>query len=108
MIGDFNTDPNYSPSTCGDRIGKPVNSGWQLASPPDGSSFWTLSGHAVRIDHAFVSQHLAVERTAYVTRAGQYVFAGRGPGALSDHAVLSIDVTHTAPLSDNRSPNSLT
>jgi hypothetical protein len=55
-----------------------------------------------------VSQHLAVERTAYVTRAGQYVFAGRGPGALSDHAVLSIDVTHTAPLSDNRSPNSLT
>jgi hypothetical protein len=34
------------------------------------------------------------------------VFAGKGPGARSDHAVLSIDFTHTAPLSDNRSPDS--
>jgi endonuclease/exonuclease/phosphatase family metal-dependent hydrolase len=39
IIGDFNTDPNYSRSTSGDRIGRLVDSGWQLASPSDGSSF---------------------------------------------------------------------
>ncbi len=95
MIGDFTTDANYPRSQCGDRFGRLVDSGWQLASPVDGSSFWTLSGHAVRIDHAFVSRHLVVESAAYVTRAGQYVFAGREPGALSDHAALVIDVART-------------
>jgi hypothetical protein len=94
IIGDFNTDPKYPPSECGDRIGRLVESGWQLGSPPDGASFWTLGGHAVRIDHAFVSRHLVVERAAYVTSFEQYMFAGKEPGALSDHAVLSIDVSH--------------
>ena len=94
IIGDFNTDPKYPPNECGDRIGRLVDSGWQLGSPTDGASFWTLGGHAVRIDHAFVSRHLVVERAAYVTRSEQYVFAGKEPGALSDHAVLSIDIVH--------------
>jgi endonuclease/exonuclease/phosphatase family metal-dependent hydrolase len=96
MIGDFNTDATYPRSQCGDRIGRLVGSGWQLASPPDGSSFWTLGGHAVRIDHAFVSRHLVVEGAAYVTRLAQYVFAGKEAGALSDHAVLSIDISFGA------------
>ena len=78
---------------CGDCMGKLVDSGWQLASPREGSSFWTLGGHAVRIDHAFASRHLVVERAAYVTRFATYVFAGKEPGALSDHAVLSIDIS---------------
>ena len=69
IIGDFNTDPKYSRNRCGDRIGMLVDSAWQLASPPDGSSFWTLGGHAVRIDHAFVSPHLAIGHAAYVTRS---------------------------------------
>lgn len=94
MIGDFNTDANFPRSQCGEHFARLVDSGWQLASPPDGASFWSLSGHAVRIDHAFVSRHLVVESAAYVTRAGQYVFVGKEPGALSDHAVLSIDVKH--------------
>jgi hypothetical protein len=93
MIGDFNTDANYPRSQCGDHFGKLVDSGWQLASPPAGASFWSLSGHAVRIDHAFVTRHLVVEGATYVTRAGGYVFAGKKREALSDHAVLSIDVT---------------
>ena len=102
IIGDFNTDPKYPPSECGDRIGRLVDSGWQLGSPPDGASFWSLGGHAVRIDHAFVSRHLVVERAAYVTSFGQYVFVGKELGALSDHAVLSIDVSHRpAPPEDS-------
>jgi endonuclease/exonuclease/phosphatase family metal-dependent hydrolase len=97
IIGDFNTDPKYPPNECGDRIGRLVDSGWQLGSPPDGASFWTLGGLAVRIDHAFVSRHFVVEQTAYVTSFEQYVFAGKEPGALSDHAVLSIDIVHRPP-----------
>ena len=58
MIGDFNTDPNYSPSRCGDCIKRLVDDGWQLATPAGGSSFWTLNGNAVCIDHAFVSRLL--------------------------------------------------
>jgi endonuclease/exonuclease/phosphatase family metal-dependent hydrolase len=105
MIGDFNTDASYPRSQCGDRFGTLVDSGWQLASPPDGSSFWTLGGHAVRIDHAFVSRCLVVERAAYVTRLGQYVFAGKEPAALSDHAALSIDVTHQPSVPDHSPPD---
>ena len=101
IIGDFNTDPKDPRSECGDRIGRLVDSGWQRASATDGASFWTLGGHAVCIDHAFVSRHLVIERSAYVTRSGPYVFAGRETGALSDHAVVSIDITRRSMVSGN-------
>jgi hypothetical protein len=97
IIGDFNTDPKYSRSRCGECIGRMVDDGWQLAAPPDGSSFWTVNGHSVRIDHAFVSRHFTVERASYVTKLGEYVFAGKDAGALSDHAALSIDIARGVP-----------
>jgi len=92
IIGDFNTDPKYPRSRCGDRIKRLADDGWQLASPPDGFSFWNLNGHAVRIDHAFVSELLGVERSAYVTKSDGHVFGGKEPGALADHAALAIDI----------------
>jgi len=92
IIGDFNTDPKYPRNRCGDCIKRLADDGWQLASPTDGFSFWNLSGHAVRIDHAFVSKLLGVEGSAYVTKSAGHVFVGKEPGALSDHAALSIDI----------------
>jgi len=97
IIGDLNTDPRYPRSRCGDCIKRLIDDGWQLASPPDGSSFWTLNGDAVRIDHAFVSKLLGVERAAYVTKSDRHVFVGKEPDALSDHAALSIDVMPREP-----------
>ncbi len=97
IIGDFNTDPKYPRSRCGDRIKRLVNDGWQLAAPPDGSSFWTLNGDAVRIDHAFASRLLSVNRAAYVAKSDGHVFVGKEPGALSDHAALSVDITLREP-----------
>jgi endonuclease/exonuclease/phosphatase family metal-dependent hydrolase len=97
IIGDFNTDPKYPPNRCGDYIQRLVDDGWQLASPPDGSSYWTLNGDAVRIDHAFVSRLLVVESASYVTRIDRHVFVGKEPGALSDHAAWSIDIAGSAP-----------
>jgi endonuclease/exonuclease/phosphatase family metal-dependent hydrolase len=99
MIGDCNTDPKYPPNKCGDCIKRLVDDGWQLASPAEGSSFWTLNGHSVRIDHAFVSRLLVVEGASFVTKFDRHAFAGEEPGALSDHAALSIDITRTAPSS---------
>jgi len=98
MIGDFNTDPKYPPSRCGDCIKNLVDDGWQLASPSDGSSYWTLNGDAVRIDHAFVSRLLHVEGASYVTKFDRHVFAGKESGALSDHAALSVDITRVRRL----------
>ncbi|MFI5456535.1 MAG: endonuclease/exonuclease/phosphatase family protein [Isosphaerales bacterium] len=96
LIGDFNTDPKYPPSRCGDRIKRLTDDGWQLAFPPDRSSFWTLNGDAVHIDHAFVSGLLHVEGASYVTKFDRHVFAGNESGALSDHAVLLVDITRDA------------
>lgn len=92
VLGDFNTAPHYSRARCGDRIGKLQSNGWQFASPAEGASYWTPKGHAVRIDHAFVSPHFVIRNARYVTEVGEYVFAGKRPGALSDHAALVVDV----------------
>jgi endonuclease/exonuclease/phosphatase family metal-dependent hydrolase len=92
MLGDFNTDVSYPRARCGDRIAMLVNDGWQHAAPPEGASFWTLRGHGVRIDHAFVSKHFTVEGSQYVRQVGSYQLAGRGSGALSDHAALVVDI----------------
>jgi endonuclease/exonuclease/phosphatase family metal-dependent hydrolase len=93
VLGDFNTDPKYPPSSCGDCINAVVAIGWQLASPTDGGSYWSLkNGSPCRIDHAFVSSHFTVIDTKYVTEFEGQKFVGVGPKAISDHAILAIDV----------------
>src|SRR5262249_49934409 len=91
ILGDFNTDPTYPPARCGDRIGALVAMGWQHA--PTGPTFWTLKGHPVRIDHAFVSNHFTIEDSVSVREDSLFVFAGNGKAALSDHAALYLDIT---------------
>lgn len=92
ILGDFNTDPNYSHERCGDCIGQMVTEGWQHAKP-QGSSYWTINGEIGRqLDHAFVSEHFSVNRAEYIVESGPYVFAGKRVGAMSDHAILLIDI----------------
>jgi endonuclease/exonuclease/phosphatase family metal-dependent hydrolase len=92
MIGDFNTDPSYPSSRCGDRIGKLVASGWQLAAPMEGASYWTMKENLPRrIDHAFLSRHFTVTDTRYVTDFDGRRVVGHGRGMLSDHAILQVD-----------------
>jgi endonuclease/exonuclease/phosphatase family metal-dependent hydrolase len=94
LIGDFNTDPGYSKARCGPRISAMVDAGWRLAAPESGSSYWTLFGLGKRLDHAFVSSHFNVLTAAYVLEVNGFQLA-RGPGALSDHAALVIDISRT-------------
>lgn len=95
LLGDFNTDPNYSKAKCGDRIESLVQMGWQHAKPLVGSSYWTPRGTGVCIDHAFVSKHFIVLNAEYVIEHSGYIFSGNGQTTLSDHAGLLIDVATT-------------
>jgi endonuclease/exonuclease/phosphatase family metal-dependent hydrolase len=93
VLGDFNTDTRYGRMSCGDCIETLIGDGWQFASPADGASYWTLKDRSpCRIDHAFVSGHFVVKGSSYVTESGGRSFVGIGPDALSDHAILSIDI----------------
>jgi endonuclease/exonuclease/phosphatase family metal-dependent hydrolase len=91
IIGDMNVDPKYPRARCGDRLAHIVDAGFTHASPPDGASFWTPSGHGVRIDHAFVSKHFSVTSAEYVTEAAGHLLVGRRD-ALSDHAALVVEI----------------
>ncbi|KKG14874.1 hypothetical protein EO98_03805 [Methanosarcina sp. 2.H.T.1A.6] len=93
IIGDFNTDPEYQPSKCGDRISQLVDEGWQHAMPKSGASYWDIkTGNGKRLDHAFISRHFDVLGAKYITSSGSYVFAGNKSEAMSDHAVLLIEI----------------
>ncbi|MGO9924558.1 MAG: endonuclease/exonuclease/phosphatase family protein [Isosphaeraceae bacterium] len=96
IMGDFNTDPRYRRTMCGDCIGRLSDEGWQHASPIEGASYWTLK-HKLpcRIDHAFVSQHFTILDSRYVSDLGEQGFIGTTKDALSDHAILWIDVERT-------------
>jgi endonuclease/exonuclease/phosphatase family metal-dependent hydrolase len=109
VLGDFNTDSRYPRSSCGDCIDKLVATGWQLASPGDGASFWSFKDSSpCRIDHAFVSRHFAVIDTRYVTEFQDQRFVGIGPKAVSDHAILSIDLERKPSRNSDRSPSGST
>jgi endonuclease/exonuclease/phosphatase family metal-dependent hydrolase len=85
MIGDFNSDPNYSKFRCGDRFAQLVEDGWQLALPKDGASYWSPNNHAVRIDHAFVSKDYRVISARYIDRVGKLILANMTCPLISAH-----------------------
>jgi hypothetical protein len=91
---------------CGSAaLGKLNDDGWQLASPADGASYSSFKdGAPYRIDHAFFSEHFTVIDARYVTESGGQGFIGAGSKALSDHAILSIDVELKAIRTPSQSP----
>ncbi|KKH50170.1 endonuclease/exonuclease/phosphatase family protein [Methanosarcina sp. 1.H.A.2.2] len=93
IMGDFNTDPVDSKAKCGDRINQLRDNGWQHSMPSSGASYWAIrNGSGRRLDHAFVSRHFDVMATEYISESSSYVFAGKKSEAMSDHAVLLIEV----------------
>ncbi len=97
LIGDFNLDPRYTQTVCGDCIGKMIEDGWQLASPKEGASYWTLKDKVpCQIDHALVSGHFTILDSRYVSDFGELGSIGVTKDALSDHAILRIDIERKA------------
>jgi hypothetical protein len=52
--------------------------------------------HACRIDHAFVSGHFQVIGSRFVVELDGQRFVGNGRDALSDHAILVIEIERRA------------
>jgi endonuclease/exonuclease/phosphatase family metal-dependent hydrolase len=93
IIGDFNTDPGDSRAKCGDRLSQLVDEGWQHAMPKLGASYWAITnGSERRLDHAFISSHFDILDAKYILESDGYAFAGKKSEAMSDHAVLLIEI----------------
>ena len=94
LIGDFNIDPRYPPAKCEKRFDMLKKEGWQHADAvplSDVSYFPPAGGPGTRLDHAFLSKHFINPSARYVSESGGFVFAGKKPGAMSDHAILLVD-----------------
>lgn len=103
ILGDFNADPRYPKSRCGDRFARLEACGWQHALP-GGASYWTPRGRGVRIDHAFVSYHVSVRTACYVSKiAGLQLAHRNGPG-IPDHAALVLVLERRAALGGRPRP----
>lgn len=91
ILGDFNADPDYPKSRCGDCFARLAGSGWRLALPDRGASYWTLK-HQVprRLDHAFVSNNFEVVSTRYVDGIDTLTLANKASYSLPDHAALEV------------------
>jgi endonuclease/exonuclease/phosphatase family metal-dependent hydrolase len=91
ILGDFNADPDYPKSRCGDCFSRLAGNGWRLALPDQGASYWTLKHQApCRLDHAFVSDNFEVVSTRYVDRIDSLILANRASYSLPDHAALEV------------------
>jgi endonuclease/exonuclease/phosphatase family metal-dependent hydrolase len=90
IIGDLNADPAMR-NWRGLLLASYATDGWTVAAPAEGWSYIGKTGHTSRIDHALLSPGLVATSARYVTEVDGYAFAGT-TGALSDHAVLVVDV----------------
>jgi len=90
ILGDFNVDPCNSPKYFQNCFNQITREGWQHMDQPGKESWWSAKGYGKRLDHALLSRHFQRRSSEYKTTSGKYVFA-RGPGAMSDHAVLFVD-----------------
>ena len=92
-VGDFNVDPRRGRSRGVPSLRRLCAAGWQLPDPKGDWSYWSVRGHHSRIDHVLCSASIEVERAEYVAEHKGYSFAGNHDEALSDHAVLLVEVT---------------
>jgi endonuclease/exonuclease/phosphatase family metal-dependent hydrolase len=94
ILGDFNTELTSKGPNGAVRLLNLAENGWQHASPVTGGSWWLCRDDIIyehRLDHAFFSKHFTLRSSEYIIENGKYIFAKK-PGAMSDHAVLLVDV----------------
>lgn len=91
VIGDFNADPNRPKLVKKDRaLLKILASGWHRPIPSGSWSFYSNKGATSQIDHALLTSDLHAS-CSYVYELGGIVLGG--PGGLSDHVPLVMDVS---------------
>lgn len=93
IMGDFNTDPNDKGAKFGNPINQLKYTGWKHATPISGYSFKSFNnGSERRIDHVFTSRHFDILDAKYILESNQYIFTGKKSEAMSDHAVLLVEI----------------
>lgn len=92
IIGDLNVTLKSRELRGGNHFRRILESGWTRAEPTSGSSFPMNGDRGTEIDHALCSPSLGFVSANYLSAVGEVVFAGDS-AALSDHAVLVVDVS---------------
>jgi endonuclease/exonuclease/phosphatase family metal-dependent hydrolase len=98
FLGDFNLDPHTDTRSCAPIFARLVDGGFKLVRPQGEWSYHTGSGGGTRVDHAFASSSISIKEARYIYKTGRHTLAGpakSGGPALSDHAVLSVQVWRT-------------
>jgi exonuclease III len=93
IIGDLNADPRRTRGPGADHLRRLAAAGWQLPDPDGPGSYTSANGQMSRLDHALVTPTVTVRTAQYIASANGYLFSGRGPAYLSDHAPLVLDVS---------------
>ena len=91
IVGHFNGNPDSPRQRGGDHLRRILASGWQLATPREGASYFGLGGRTSVVDHLLVSPACAAADARFVTTAGGLALAG-APDSISDHAALVAEI----------------
>lgn len=94
IFGDINYDPFMGLSASAPKIQFDLNGSYEIPNPVGEWSFISIDGkNKTRIDHVIVPESLAVSNVSYLPVYDGIVLAGaRSDAAITDHAVLSMDV----------------
>ena len=92
VAGDFNTHVGRQTCPGAQELRSLRDAGWQLITPSGNGSYYGPKGKITPIDHALVGQKLRVVSAEYISGKGPFRFGGTPDPAMSDHAVLAIEV----------------
>jgi endonuclease/exonuclease/phosphatase family metal-dependent hydrolase len=92
ILGDLNCPPAPSGRGAGLSFRRMLQSGWRRAAPPEGHSYFGVSGCRSEIDHILASAHCTIDAAKYVTRTAGFTLAGAAD-AISDHAALLAELS---------------
>ena len=92
LAGDFNTHIGRKGCPGAQELRGFRDAGWQLITPGGNGSYCGPKGKISPIDHALVGQKLTVNNAEYIAEKGIFRFGGTPAAAMSDHAVLAVEV----------------
>lgn len=94
FIGDVNYNPFSGVSAHAPKIQFNLNNSFIIPNPEGEWSFISIDGkNKTRIDHAIISESIKTSNVKYLTNYEGIVLAGpKGSNAITDHAVLSLEV----------------
>jgi len=91
VFGDLQDDPTDADAGSSHPVRHFIRQGWQHAMPTEGASYSTTGGHALVVDHAFLSPSLQRIDAHYAMGAAGFRLAG-SKDSLSERPALVVDL----------------